>query len=346
MLARPTISSAARRDPDGKAVRIALARKVTMNSIAAGERLFVDLMPDGWTGLPPGLPRDVIEELARRAREAERRARQQRMLAQQKQMAPIRVKVVTQPTFSRYVFDLPELISVSADNTRDKLTLTFDAVLSFDLADAKATLPHTIESIDSETDQDAVIVHFKFGAKVDVRTFREDNSYVVDVASAERQGAPQNDTVPSDELQDGCGTGGAAQRAAKQRARAADGAGARRGCRPRPSSCRTGRSRRAPRPPHRRRRPRRRNLSASRRCSTAPAPLPPPAVPQLQPPPQPQAKPPAAAPAGRQAAAGAPAVDERAAPAAFRCSRRLRAPQAAPTAWSARRSSAMATMSA
>jgi len=85
--------SAARRDPDGKAVRIALARKVTMNSIAAGERLFVDLLPDTWTGLPPGLPRDVIDELARRARDAERRARQQRMLARQKELAPIRVKV-------------------------------------------------------------------------------------------------------------------------------------------------------------------------------------------------------------------------------------------------------------
>jgi hypothetical protein len=63
--------AAARRDPDGKAIRLALARKVTMNSMAAGERLFVDLLPEGWAGLPPGLPRDVIEELARRARDAE-----------------------------------------------------------------------------------------------------------------------------------------------------------------------------------------------------------------------------------------------------------------------------------
>ena len=196
----PDYLSAARRDPDGKAVRIALARKVTMNSIAAGERLFVDLLPDGWSGLPPGLPRDVIEELARRARDAERRGRQQRMLARQNKKAPIRVRAISQPTFSRYVFDLPDLISVSADNTRDKLTLTFDARLSFDLADAKATLPATIEGVDSESDQDAAIVHFRFATKVDVRTFREDNSYVVDVASAERQSARQPDTVPSDEL--------------------------------------------------------------------------------------------------------------------------------------------------
>ena len=181
--------SAARRDPDGKGVRIALARKVTMNSMAAGERLFVDLLPDTWVGLAPGLPRDVIDDLARRAREAERRVRQQRALAQQNKAAPIRVRAVTQPTFTRYVFDLPELTGVSADNSREKLTLTFDAMLRFDLADAKATLPPMIESIDSETDHDAVLVRFNFSQRVDVRTFREDNSFVVDVEPADRKTA-------------------------------------------------------------------------------------------------------------------------------------------------------------
>ena len=93
--------------------------------------------------------------------------------------------MVVQPTFTRYVFELPELIGVSADNTKDKLTLTFDALLRFDLADAKATLPPVIEAIDSELDQEAVLVRFTFSGKVDVRTFREDNSYVVDVSTAD-----------------------------------------------------------------------------------------------------------------------------------------------------------------
>src|SRR5690349_14291120 len=70
--------AAARRDPDRKAIRFALARKVTMNTIAAAEKVFVDLLPEGWSGMAPGLPRDVIEELARRARDAERKTRQQR----------------------------------------------------------------------------------------------------------------------------------------------------------------------------------------------------------------------------------------------------------------------------
>lgn len=192
--------SAARRDPDGKAVRFALARKVTVNSMAAAERLFVDLLPDTWIGLAPGLPREVIEELSRRARDAEKKVRQQRSLARENKTLPIRVRVVVQPTFTRYIFQLPELIGVSADNTKDKLTLTFDAPLRFDLADAKATLPPVIEAVDSEVDQDAVLVRFAFTGKVDVRTFREDNSYVVDVSAAEAKETHQGDSVRSDQL--------------------------------------------------------------------------------------------------------------------------------------------------
>ena len=68
----PGYISAARRDPDGMAVRIALARKVKFHVIPAGERLFIDLMPEDWSGLLPGLPQEVIDELARRANEADK----------------------------------------------------------------------------------------------------------------------------------------------------------------------------------------------------------------------------------------------------------------------------------
>lgn len=196
----PEYMGVARRDPDGMAIRVALTRKVKLNSMTAGEKLFVDLLPDTWTGLAPGLPREVIEELARRARDGERRIRQQRLLAQQQRVVPVRVKVVTQPTFMRYVFDLPELIGIVADNAGDKLTLTFNATLRFDLADVIATLPPVIESVESEIDQEAALVRFNFTARVDVRTFREDNSYVVDVETADRQAERPDGTVRSDEL--------------------------------------------------------------------------------------------------------------------------------------------------
>ncbi|TMJ04363.1 MAG: tetratricopeptide repeat protein [Alphaproteobacteria bacterium] len=187
----PNYVGAARVDPDGSAVRLALNRKVTVNSMAAGEKLFVDLLPEGWTGLPPGLPQEVVEDLARRAREAEKKARQQLAVAQQRALPPVRVRVGIQPTFTRYTFALPSLIAVSHDRADDRMTFTFEAPLKFDLADAQATLPPTVAAIDARTGADNISVRFDFIGKVDVRTFREDNNYFIDVVPI----APRGETA-------------------------------------------------------------------------------------------------------------------------------------------------------
>jgi tetratricopeptide (TPR) repeat protein len=174
---------AARRDPDGMAVRVALARPLTVNAMSAGEKFFVDLLPDSWKGVPPGLPQDVVDDLARRAREADQILKRERQQAAQKKTAPIRVHVATQPTFTRYVFAVPTVTSVSADRSKDRLVLNFDSPLTFDLADAKAALPGAIQELSSELDGDAALVRFIFTDKADVRTFRDDNGYVVDVVN-------------------------------------------------------------------------------------------------------------------------------------------------------------------
>ena len=89
----PTFISAARRDPDGKAVRIALAQKLRVNAIPAAERLYVDLLPEPWTGVLPGLPQDVVDELASRTRQAEAQLTKQRAAGKSKDMPTVRVKV-------------------------------------------------------------------------------------------------------------------------------------------------------------------------------------------------------------------------------------------------------------
>jgi tetratricopeptide (TPR) repeat protein len=173
--------SAARSDPDGRAVRIALGRKVTVNSMMAAERLFIDLLPDSWAAAPPSLPQEVVEELAKRAREADKKQREQRAIARARPVPLARVRVAHQPTFSRYVFELPELMAVSAERSQDKVKLVFDGMVKFDLGSAKATLPPTIESIETASDGEAASVTFGFIGKVDIRSFREDNNYVFDV---------------------------------------------------------------------------------------------------------------------------------------------------------------------
>ena len=173
--------SAARLDPDGISIRIALARKIKVNSMPAAERLYVDLLPEAWSGLLPGLPREVIEELANRALAAESQLRKQRFTAKTQKPSAIRVKVATQPTFTRYVFAMPDVANVIPESADGKLTLEFDQPIKWDLADARAAMPPTLRSIDAEVDDDSVAVSFAFNGTPQVRTFREDRSIVVDV---------------------------------------------------------------------------------------------------------------------------------------------------------------------
>jgi hypothetical protein len=178
----PDYVASARRDPDGAAIRLSLARRVTINTMAAGERVFVDLLPDTWSGQPPALPQEVVRELAERARNAERALRQQRATAEVKKRPPIRVRASVQPTFVRFVIEMPDGVGVSSVLNDQKLTLSFNAALSFDLADAKVAAPPNIASIKQKIEGDSSAVEVGLIGDVDVHSFREEKNYIVDVA--------------------------------------------------------------------------------------------------------------------------------------------------------------------
>lgn len=178
----PDYVGAARRDPDGSAIRLSLQRRVSVNTMTAGERIFVDFLPDSWTGPPPSLPAEVIRELAARARAAERALRAQLAVAAAKKKPPVRVRASVQPTFVRFVFEMPNGVNVSSVLNEQKLTLQFNSVLAFDLADAKVAAPPNIASINQRTDVDSSAVDITLIGEVDVHSFREEKNYVIDVA--------------------------------------------------------------------------------------------------------------------------------------------------------------------
>ncbi|NOJ41314.1 tetratricopeptide repeat protein [Bradyrhizobium australiense] len=178
----PDYVGSARRDPDGTAIRLSLARRATVNTMTAGERIFVDFLPDNWTGPPPALPAAVVRELAERARAAERALRAQLAVASAKKKPPVRVRASVQPTFVRFVFEMPEGVNVSSVLNDQKLTLQFNSVLNFDLADAKVAAPPNIASINQRADVDSSAVDIVLIGEVDVHSFREEKNYVIDVA--------------------------------------------------------------------------------------------------------------------------------------------------------------------
>jgi hypothetical protein len=186
--------TAVRRDPDGKSLRFALAQRVTVNSMEAGERLFVDMMPDNWRGLPPGLPLDVVEELTRRAREAERRARLAESQRVARTMPAVTVRVGNHPTFSRFVFSLPEPAAISIDRSGDRLTLRVAKPFTSDLRQVRDALPPFVGEIEADTGTDELVFRMAVSPQADVRAFREEGTYVLDLTM---RGAAANPRDPA-----------------------------------------------------------------------------------------------------------------------------------------------------
>ncbi|MGC1464136.1 MAG: tetratricopeptide repeat protein [Pseudolabrys sp.] len=182
--------SAARRDPDGMAIRFALARKIKYNVIPAAERIYLDLLPTNWVGLLPGLPQEVIDELAERARTAEKELRRERGDKPKQEPKLVRVKVGTQPTFTRYEFAPPGHVNVVPTRTGATLRLNFDRPVKWDLADVKISLPATVASVETQRDETSAEVLFTFKGKPEVRAFREDDSFMVDVGNGAGSIAP------------------------------------------------------------------------------------------------------------------------------------------------------------
>ena len=191
----PDYVGSARRDPDGSAIRLSLARRVTINTMTAGERVFVDFLPDSWSGPPPSLPADVVRELAERARIAERELRQQRALSEAKKRAPVRVRALLQPTFVRFVFEMPDGVGISSVLNEQKLKLLFSKALVFDLADAKLAAPPNVASITQKVEGEASMVEIAMVGDVDVHSFREDKNYIIDVAFQQAEKPPVLPTV-------------------------------------------------------------------------------------------------------------------------------------------------------
>lgn len=197
----PDYVGSARRDPDGTAIRLSLSRRATVNTMTAGERIFVDFLPDSWTGPPPSLPAEVIRELAARARAAERALRAQMAVNAAKKRPPVRVRASVQPTFVRFVFEMPDGVNVSSVLNDQNLTLQFNSVLNFDLADAKVAAPPNIASINQRADVDSSAVDIVLIGEVDVHSFREEKNYVIDVAFQQAEkpalAVPQAEVKPA-----------------------------------------------------------------------------------------------------------------------------------------------------
>ncbi|MXN63726.1 hypothetical protein GR183_02315 [Stappia sp. GBMRC 2046] len=191
--------SIARQDPDGMAVRFALIRDLRINTMEAGEKLFIDLLPSGWDGPPPRLPDSVIEELAKRAEAALKKARALEQARLRGQTEPkVDLRIGSHPTFTRLSFQWNIAFDSAFIREEDIVRVTFNHDASLDLSDLRAHLPPGIVDATSFADDGKLKFLLRLGEGVNVRAFREDNAYVVDVTPDRENGDPINQLIDAE----------------------------------------------------------------------------------------------------------------------------------------------------
>lgn len=179
----PDYFSVARTDPDDRGIRIALRSAFNFNRIEAGEKLFIDLMPLNWTGMPPALPQEIIDELAERARTAAIRAERDRKAADMIALQPkASIRVGRNPTFMRVQFDWTTPTTAKYVQNGETGQIEFEWPVGIDTRDLTSDLPPEIVSVESGVTPDGAKVTMKLAKGVKPR-FYENNpkQFILDV---------------------------------------------------------------------------------------------------------------------------------------------------------------------
>jgi hypothetical protein len=149
--ALPDYVTVARVDPDGRGIRFGLRTTFTVNQMAAGEQLFIDLLPTTWQGLPPGLPQAVVDKLAARAQQAALKAEQERRAAEAHILKPVAtVDVGRNPTFMRVEFKWNVDTGAKFSLAGNAGKVSFDWPVPIDLFRLKTGLPKEVQSVDGQ----------------------------------------------------------------------------------------------------------------------------------------------------------------------------------------------------
>ena len=182
--------SVARVDPDGKGVRFGLRRPLQVSRLEAGERLFIDLLPPTWQGLPPALPPEVVSELATRAKQAALLAEQKRKAEEAKSLKPTAtVRVGRNPTFARVQFDWNVDTKATFKRSGNRGVLTFDWPVPVEVAALGTELPSEIVGLRNYVAPDGSHIEILTADGVEPRFYvNSERQFVVDVDVARDEG--------------------------------------------------------------------------------------------------------------------------------------------------------------
>jgi hypothetical protein len=193
----PSYVSVVRRDPDGTGLRVALTKAFRPSVLEAGEWVFIDLLPEAWAGLPPGLPQEVVTELARRAEEAESQVRDESRRRLTEAPKPVVVRVAQLPTLTRAVFVPPKLVPISLKANNGEVELLFEASLTLETGKLKSQLGAAVRAVAAQPGPGFLTVKLTLEPGYEARGFREDETFVLDLAKPKPAAPAVGEAAPA-----------------------------------------------------------------------------------------------------------------------------------------------------
>lgn len=191
----PSYVAVARRDPDGRAIRLGLARPVRAHVLEAGEKVFVDLLPEDWMGLPPGLPQEVVDRLSRRALAAEARLREGKSAPEAPTPRGV-VRAARMRDRLRLTFQVPPGIPASFSEEGRSALVGFSRPVDLDLREVRGRLEPALTAVAVENGPTGPRVRLTPAEGYAATPIREEEGLAVLVAPAGRT-APSVDEGPA-----------------------------------------------------------------------------------------------------------------------------------------------------
>lgn len=199
----PNYVSVARVDPDGRGMRFALTQPYKANLIEAGDKAFIDLLPQNWSGVMPGPPAEALAELTERLRLAEVRAKE---AARQPPAPPalLTMNAASLPTLERLIFKAPAETKLTSDLSDGTLKLVFDRPMNVEAGAIRSALPSDIGLAGFNAGKEALSLSLSLPKDWQVRSFNDETGLVVDLLRPVKQealsladlGKPQAPTPP------------------------------------------------------------------------------------------------------------------------------------------------------
>ncbi|HMI97089.1 MAG TPA: hypothetical protein VK479_11300, partial [Micropepsaceae bacterium] len=164
-----TYVSGGRRDPDGLTYRFALRRPVSLHNSTQATQSVVDLVPEGFKGVPPDLPPPPPPVVKGKE------------LPDLSKLPVIRLRVGEYANFTRLVFDWPSTVAYTAYPGQGRIQLRFETAAKPDFSVMETRKPAWVKGAGWHLDGTATVVEFETDAESSFHDFRDGFKIAIDV---------------------------------------------------------------------------------------------------------------------------------------------------------------------